>query len=257
MLLTYRVSIPQAKPANAYWIYRASQLKIIKSIILRIAYQEFERKIYYLLRILQFIIQKRTVQRKVALSVFQAGWELFANKGYEGLLIPFGRTLTWLDRRDGDEIGSFRPMNLNPTWLRDLLLDQGDIPRDHQFTLPRHLSESHDIAVAIIRPEENVKWNVPMEQLRPLRQDILDRHGIVFGKRLIMIKLVHRNRDFVYTTPNMLISPDSRRILMDSYAHPSSTKPNTMIRTSILVHDLNMINYQNSLADPDLRRFQK
>lgn len=76
---------------RVYDIYQDPQLqlRIIRSLILRTGDFRGEANIYSLLQILKCIIKERMIKRDVALSILQDGWKLFAENGYEQLLIPF------------------------------------------------------------------------------------------------------------------------------------------------------------------------
>jgi hypothetical protein len=82
---------------RVYEIYQDPQLqlRIIRSLILRTGDFRGEANIYSLLQTLKCIIKEKMVKRDVALSILQGGWKLFAENGYEQLLIPFAMVLAW------------------------------------------------------------------------------------------------------------------------------------------------------------------
>lgn len=192
-----------------YNIYQTSELKIIRSTILRIHNLKFERKIYRLLRILEYVVKQNIVQRDIALAVLQDGWKLFASKEREQLLIPFGKALAWTyasNGRKSDAIcllqktwdqgkpfhfkepvhtWSERPLTLLP--VKQLLDELHPICRNSSPSTMVSREFRENVPIAEIQPR-NVKWNVPMSRLNEYQRAKLMRNGILFEKSLILIK---------------------------------------------------------------------
>jgi hypothetical protein len=190
-----------------------SQVKIIKSTILRISGQQSAYQVYCLLQTLQFIINKKIVQRDIVQSIFKDMWKVFAEKEQEQLLIPFGKALAWsynLDGRKSDAIhllktiwdpnGPFTLKETQDTWLDrpsalipvKSLLDRLDPADGSHSPSPAALKKfQKEVPIAKICLEEiewEVEWDTIRDQLDEFQQTKLMKNGILFGERFIMIK---------------------------------------------------------------------
>lgn len=236
-----------------YNIYQTSELKIIRSTILRIRNLKSERKIYRLLRILESVVKQNIVQRDIALAVLQDGWKLFASEEREQLLIPFGKALAWTYASNGRKSDSIcllqkmwnqdepfrfeepehawseRPLTLLP--VKQLLEKLHPICRNssppsivlHEFR--------EGIPIAEIQPR-NVKWNVPMSRLNEYQRTELIKNGILFEKNLILIKFSPVDLSVASIT-SVHCRPFSYR-----YRYAAGFPPplNTTLDTSLLIH---------------------
>ncbi|KAF3404139.1 hypothetical protein DPV78_003411 [Talaromyces pinophilus] len=236
-----------------FHIYQASQLEIIRSTILRIPDRQSESKCYDLLRILQFVIKQEIVQRDVARSILQDLWKLLAEKGYEQLLIPFGKALAWSYAKRGRELEAIRllqniwdqdePFPLKepedtwsgrPSTLLPVkrLLDQLYPIDDSHSPTTTELHEFQEVPIAKIRPGE-IEWNATISQVDKSQQTQLLKNGILFERDFIMIK-------FSPMMPTLESAPPSPTLLPTMpihYIRPNTTSDRALIESAAVTVD--------------------
>ncbi|KAL4891970.1 hypothetical protein BDV59DRAFT_180620 [Aspergillus ambiguus] len=227
-------------------VFAKSQLHVIKLIILRTVRLESDSSTYRLLRLLQFIISHKFIQRDVAMSLFESAWKLFKQKkythffywqtNYEQILYPFGRALAWSLVLDGCQSDAIK-------LLQDIINASGNFKTEHVFfdcpptlrplrgLLQRLLSEKSrsistaqypirhivDIPVAKIDRTGIVLEPTDMH-VKKIDRMKLTQHGILFRKTSILIQFSPFSHMHAYRSSHPLFLGYSAGIQKDDFS---------------------------------------
>lgn len=227
--------------------YQASQLKIIRSIMLQIPDPQSESKVYNLFQISQFVITHAIVKRDVARSMLEDMWKLFAEQKYGQLLIPFGKALALsyaLDQREPDAIhllqaiwdqsGAFILEEPEDTWSGHpstllpvkRLLYRHYPTEDSYSPTTTELQKFQKVPIAKICPGE-IEWDSTISRLNESQQNLLLRNGILFEKDFIMIKF----SPLMPTLESAPPSPTSLPIMTTYRFHANTTSDRALIES--------------------------